>query len=108
MVGQLPPWRLALLFYRLVIFAFLCLVAAGVSAQEPASNAAAAPPYKLFRYDEDYRYLSEPRAHSDLWDPIKFIPLGSDSGKWLSLGGELRERFEYYSATNFGTRGEPA
>src|SRR5207253_6982176 len=28
--------------------------------------------------------------------------------QWLSLGGELRERFEYYSAPNFGIQGEPA
>jgi hypothetical protein len=64
------------------------------------------PPYQLLRYDEDYRYLSEPGARSDLWDPIKFIPLGSDSGHWLSLGGELRERFEYYSAPTFGIQGQ--
>ena|SRR5437899_5114919 len=47
-------------------------------------------PYKLFRYDEDYRYLKDPKAHSDIWDPVKYIPVGSDSGQWLTLGGELR------------------
>ena len=108
MVGQLR-WRgLALRGYRLGILVLSCSVTVSASAQEPASNAAAAPPYKLLRYDEDYRYLSEPGARSDPWDRIKFIPLGSDSGQWLSLGGELRERFEYYSAPNFGIQGEPA
>ncbi len=63
-----------------------------------------APPYKFLRYEEDYRYLRDTSAHSDLWDPIKYIPLGSES-IYLSLGGEIRERFESYSAPNFGVPG---
>ncbi len=63
------------------------------------------PPYKSLRYDEDYRYLQDPTQQSDLWDPIKYIPLFDSPRTYLTLGGELRERFEYYSAPNFGLGG---
>jgi hypothetical protein len=66
------------------------------------------PNYRLLRYDEDYRYLRDPRLRSDLWDPVKYIPLGDHTRSYLSLGGELRERFEYYSAPDFGLRGGSA
>jgi hypothetical protein len=61
--------------------------------------------YKPFRYDEDYRYLRDPTLRSDFWDPLKYIPLGGDPNTYLSFGGELRERFESYSPTNFGLKG---
>ncbi len=71
-------------------------------AQQPA------PAYKLFPYDEDYRYLREPANQTDFWDPIKHIPLGNDPEWFLSFGGELRERFEYYSYPNLGLQGQTA
>lgn len=64
------------------------------------------PAYKSARYDEDYRYLRDPQRRSDPWDPIKYIPLGDNPATYLSFGGELRERAEYYSAPGFGIRGE--
>jgi hypothetical protein len=39
---------------------------------------------------------------------IKHISLASDGSVYLSLGGELRERFEYYSEPFFGLRGVEA
>jgi hypothetical protein len=64
------------------------------------------PAYKLFRFDEDYRYLQDPAKRTDIWDPIKYIPLGFDQTWYLSLGGELRERFEFYSHPNMGLQGQ--
>lgn len=68
---------------------------------------ASAPPYNFLRYNEDYRYLQDPSRRGDLWDPVKFIPMGA-SGSYLSLGGEIHERFENYSAPNFGVPGPSA
>lgn len=83
----------------------LALALAGMpchgSAQGPA------PAYSFLRYNEDYRYLQDPARRSDPWDPIKFIPIGPP-GAYLSLGGEIRERFENYSAPNFGVPGPAA
>src|SRR5688572_30015440 len=50
--------------------------------------------YKQLRYDEDYGYLQNRSAHSDPFDAIKFIALGAD--RYLSLGGEIRQRYEYF------------
>ena len=64
------------------------------------------PPYKALRYDEDYTYLQDPAHRTDFWDPIKFIPLSDSPNFYLSFGGELRERFEYYSAPAFDVHDE--
>jgi hypothetical protein len=62
------------------------------------------PPYSLMRFNEDYEYLSDPRNRTDLFDSRKYIPLNkSDPHSYLSLGGEIRERYEQFDNQNFGT-----
>jgi hypothetical protein len=68
-----------------------------------------APPYTLLRFNEDYRYLANPRNRTDPFDPLKYIPLNlDDPNSYLSLGGEIRERYEHYNNPGFGTFGAPA
>ncbi|MGB9082643.1 MAG: alginate export family protein [Desulfuromonadaceae bacterium] len=55
------------------------------------------PPYQLNRADEDYRYLRDPARRTDLWDPLKYVSHGDNDWLYLSLGGEARERFEYFN-----------
>lgn len=58
------------------------------------------PAYSQFRCDENYAYLKEPGASTDYMDPIKYIPLGPAGNSddfYLSLGGQFRERYEYYN-----------
>jgi hypothetical protein len=76
-------------------------------AQQTSTAVSRAPPYKLLRYDENYRYLQDPAMRTDWWDPIKYIPIGPYNW-FLSLGGEVRERFEDYTAANFGVPGRTA
>ncbi|MGH7002317.1 MAG: alginate export family protein [Alphaproteobacteria bacterium] len=105
-VTPVAPARPASL--RSVFGVILGLAAANpatVAAQQPPPAASAAAPYKLLRYEEDYRNLRDPTARVELWDPLKYIPL-DDRASYLSLGGELRERFEYYSYPDFGLRGQ--
>jgi hypothetical protein len=60
------------------------------------------PPYRLNRADEDYRFLADPARRTDVWDQLKYLPL-NESGSWyLSLGGEARERYEYFNRPNWG------
>lgn len=60
------------------------------------------PPYGLNRADEDYRYLRDPARRTDLWDPVKYVPF-DETGRWyLSLGGEARERYEYFNHPSWG------
>jgi hypothetical protein len=60
------------------------------------------PPYKLLRYEEDYSYLKNPECRTDFWDPIKYIPLWGREDWYLSIGGEVRERYEFYHNLNAG------
>lgn len=61
------------------------------------------PPYEILRFNEDYSYLTNPADHTDLFDPIKYIPLRPGEPDWyLTFGGEVRERFESYDPQNFG------
>ncbi len=67
-----------------------------------AQTTSTPPPYQLNRADEDYLYLRDPVRRTDFWDPIKYTPLNA-SGSWdLSLGGEARERYEYFNNPNWG------
>lgn len=59
-------------------------------------------PYQLTRADEDYRYLYDPAFRTDFWDSSKYIPLNVSGNWYLSLGGEARERYEYFSYPKWG------
>lgn len=74
-----------------------------VIASPPAS--AKPPPYRLFRYDEDYSYLADPTRRTSELDRLKYIQLGTSPATTLSLGGEARTRYEYSSDPAFGLRG---
>jgi hypothetical protein len=56
------------------------------------------------RYNDDFAYLADPRRSDDFWDTLKWIPLGS--GARLNLGGEVRERFQYFNNQQFGLSGD--
>jgi hypothetical protein len=62
------------------------------------------PSYQVRRFDEDWSVLRgvDTSATGDVWDRLKFIPLTSDQSVWLSLGGQVRERVEYYRHFLFG------
>lgn len=67
-----------------------------------------APPYTLLRFNEDYHYLANPESRTDPLDVLKYIPLNpSDSYSYLSLGGEIRERYESFTNPGFGAFGSP-
>jgi hypothetical protein len=70
------------------------------------ANSQTAPSILNFRYDEDYSSFVDPSKRSGLVPQLKYIPIGSD-GTYVSLGGELRERFEWYGNAGFGI-GQPA
>jgi hypothetical protein len=54
---------------------------------------------------EDYSYLEDPAARSGYWwEPLKYIPLWPvDSAPFVSLGGEVRARYEWIDNTDFGS-----
>ncbi len=68
------------------------------------------PPYHSLRYNDDFTYLADPAKASDPWDQFKYIPIGEGpyGPSYVSLGGEVRERFESYLNPNFGLHAPPS
>src|SRR2546430_15522826 len=50
------------------------------------------------RFDEDWSVLRgvDLGRTDDFWDRLKFIPLTADQSVWVTLGGQVRERWEYF------------
>lgn len=64
-------------------------------------------PYKRLRCDEDFSYLRDTSRQTDLFDPVKYIPLRRDRQDWyLSLGGEIKLRYENWHNPKWGEEGE--
>ncbi len=53
------------------------------------------PAFGKLRQDEDWSSLRDPARRSGPLDALKHIPLDRSGSIYLSLGGELRERYEY-------------
>ena len=62
------------------------------------------PPLTPARYNEDYSYLADPNARSGAWwEPLKYIPTeNGERDVYLTLGGEIRVRYESYDNNNWG------
>src|SRR6266849_9112317 len=74
----------------------------GAGGSEPAR-----PEYQIGsagRFNEDWSVLRgvDLGKTDDFWDRLKFIPLTEDGSVWLTLGGQARERAEYFRQFLFG------
>ncbi|HET7085409.1 MAG TPA: alginate export family protein [Rhizomicrobium sp.] len=83
----------------------MVLAASSLPAAAGAEGAdAPARPKILFnRWQEDWSVLANPAVPRDPLDDLKYMALGSDA--YLSLGANLRERFEANDAVSFGVPG---
>src|SRR2546428_3469501 len=87
-----------------------CIVHGVLPASAQASQAASEPNRPAYqigsagRFDEDWSVLRgvDLGNTGDFWDRLKFIPLTRDQSVWLTLGGQVRERGEYYRQYLFG------
>ena len=55
----------------------------------------ARPSFERLRQDEDWSALCDPARRMRWFDALKCVPLSASRAAWLSLGGEVRERYEY-------------
>lgn len=75
-----------------------------ITAPPVAASATPARPAILFnRWQEDWSVLAKAGVPHEPLDRLKHIPLSDDPATYLSLGANLRERFETNNAPSFGT-----
>lgn len=78
---------------------------------EPAAASTVPPPesrpeIRLERFTEDWSVLADPARRTRPFDGGKYIALSpGDPATYISLGLDLRERWELVAAPNFGTGG---
>lgn len=60
------------------------------------------PPFKGLRYDEDFSYLRDASKRADRVDRLKFIPLNRSKSWYVTIGGEMRQRYETFRNAGFG------
>jgi hypothetical protein len=63
------------------------------------------PAFRVHRFDENFTALANPAQRADPLDRLKYLDLGS--GAYLSLGGELRERYEFLNNPGFAIGRKP-
>ena len=60
-------------------------------------------PIKMFRYSDDFSYLLKNDTIEKTWNEhLKYIPLNHTGSINLSIGGEVREQYQYFQNENFG------
>lgn len=61
------------------------------------------PDFKLQRTHEDYAYLGTDSvfAGRNAWERLKFVPLSASRNTHLSVGGEIRQQYEYLHNGNW-------
>jgi hypothetical protein len=94
---------------RLAAACFGLLASVSAAGQQGGARVPPEPPgLTTPRYDEDYSYLRDPAKRSGAWwEPLKYIPLDFDGSAYLTLGDELRWRYERYWNTDFGSAVRP-
>src|SRR5246127_1137039 len=80
------------------------LVMLSLTSIRVSADATDRPAIAFNRWAEDWSVLADPDVPREPLDELKYIPLSSyDARTYLSLGANVRERFEVNDA-NFGTR----
>jgi hypothetical protein len=84
----------------LVAFTAVGVLGSGLSYADPPER----PAIAFNRWQEDWSVLADPDVPREPLDALKYIPLSNDDPKtYLSLGANVRERFEANDAASFGT-----
>jgi hypothetical protein len=82
-----------------VRFLVLLLASGILAAQNDKTDR---PAYKLLRYEEDWSSLRDPSSRTEWLDRLKYITLGQKELWYLTIGGEIRERFEFMDHGEWG------
>lgn len=86
----------------------VCVIAAHLVVSHPAraDDTVTRPKISSNRWQEDWSVLANPALRTEPLDGLKYIPLfATDPKSYVSLGANLRERFEINDASGFGIGG---
>ncbi|MDR3476439.1 MAG: alginate export family protein [Gammaproteobacteria bacterium] len=87
----------------LFIVILLSTAAAAQSEMSSVNEIPKRPEIHFNRWQEDWSVLANPNVPGEPLDSLKYIPLSvNDPKTYLSLGANIRERYEYNDAMNFG------
>ncbi|HEY5895546.1 MAG TPA: alginate export family protein [Chthoniobacterales bacterium] len=89
----------------LVSVAVVALLGAGVIRGQQAQIVQSPDIIGKTRQVEDYGYLSDARNRQGFWwEKLKYVPLGNSAdAPFVTLGGEVRVRYEWIDHTDFGS-----
>jgi len=91
---------------RVVPALLACSILLGRAGPAGAEPPPEPPPITSVRYTEDYGYLEgdDPAPYEALspWARLKYLPLNPAGNVYLTLGAELRLRYERYEDNNWG------
>lgn len=73
---------------------------------DSAARSPARPVIKTNRWQEDWSALADPGQRTQPLDRLKYLPLGPQPDRFLTLGATLRERLEINHAAAFGIGAE--
>jgi hypothetical protein len=91
-----------------LIIVIAALMVACVPAYAMAQAKSGPPEFDNARYDEDYSYLRDPANWTGAWwERYKFMPLDPSGTRYLTLGADLRPRYEHYVNRNWGDPPDP-
>jgi alginate export protein len=93
-------WKDNDLFAIRNVFLIALLLSFSASAAAQCQNQR--PILRPLRYDEEWSLLGDRDCKKESIDRIKYIPLGR-SGWYLSIGGEVRYKYENYENPGFGS-----
>jgi hypothetical protein len=98
-----------LLGLTLQMLSFACGVFPTWAKNDQTASEIERPAYQVRRFDEDWSVLKgvDRSKTGDFWDVVKYIPITPDQSVWLSVGGQVRERLEYFGQYLWGTKGAP-
>ncbi len=60
------------------------------------------PPYERLRYEEAYTYLRDSTRRCDVFDRVKYVPLGWGGERYFTVGGEARTSLEWFRDEEWG------
>ena len=92
---------------RIVLIAITAASACAQTLGQPQTSLPPPPPYPQITYGEDNRFLANPALRTEPLDVLKYILLSAtNTNSYLSFGAFIRERVEYFSNPDWGSRAE--